>query len=48
MRRLFTPFSTFLSVDITPKKPINKGFNSNKKPRLKLLLSLKLQISRQF
>ena len=27
-------FSTFLSTDITPKKSMNQGLNSNKKPSL--------------
>ena len=34
MRKLFTLFSTFLSIDITPKKPIKRELNSNNKSRL--------------
>ena len=34
IRRLFTLSTTFLSIDRTLKKPVNKGLNSNKKPRL--------------
>ena len=34
MGKLFILFSTFLSIIITPKKPIKKGLNSNNKSRL--------------